>query len=251
MKCANYVKNWAHRGASAYAPENTLEAFALAVQQGAHGVELDVQLTKDGEVVVIHDETIDRTSNGKGFVKDYTLKELKEFDFGKPHPEYPALDQVVRIPTLRQVFDLLKPAGLEVNVELKTGIILYEGLEEKVLAVTEEMGMEDKVIYSSFYHPSLVKIKSLNPDCTTGLLYSDGWIGVAEYAKNLGVDALHPALYHLQDDSLISEARDRRQPVHVWTVNGKEDMERLIGYGVNAIITNHPDVLCGVLGGLE
>ena len=110
------TKVWAHRGASAYAPENTLEAFLLAAEQGADGVELDVQLTKDGEMVVVHDEEIDRVSDGSGFVKDYTLAELKNLNFNKTHPEY----QNVKIPTLREVYEALKPTGMTINVELKT-----------------------------------------------------------------------------------------------------------------------------------
>jgi len=109
------LKVWAHRGASGYAPENTLPAFALAVEQGADGVELDIQLTKDGQIVVIHDETIDRVSNGSGWVKDYTLSQLKKFNFNKTFPEY----GFVTIPTLEEVYDLLKDTGLTVNVELK------------------------------------------------------------------------------------------------------------------------------------
>ena len=115
------TKVWAHRGASAYAPENTLEAFQLAVEQKADGVELDVQMTKDGKLVVIHDETIDRTSGGHGRVMDYTLAELKEMKFNRTHPEYAD----AAIPTLAEVYELLKPVGLEINVEIKTGIIFY------------------------------------------------------------------------------------------------------------------------------
>ena len=112
------TKVWAHRGASGYAPENTLDAFRKAVEMGADGIELDVQMTKDGELVVIHDETIDRVSNGKGWVKDYTYEELKKFNFNKTHLEYTKEE----IPTLEQVYLLIKPTNLTINVEIKTGI---------------------------------------------------------------------------------------------------------------------------------
>ena len=164
------TKVWAHRGASGYAPENTLEAFEMAVKQQADGVELDVQLTKDGELVVLHDETLDRTTDGKGFVKDYTLKEVQALKAVKTHPEY----QTGRIPMLAEVYDLLKPTGLEINVELKTGIFFYPGIEEKVLKLTKEMGMEERIWYSSFNHYSLKKVKECNPSARTGILYSDG-----------------------------------------------------------------------------
>ena len=102
---------WAHRGASAYAPENTLEAFRLAAEMGADGVELDVQLSRDGELVVAHDETIDRVSNGTGYIKDYTLAQLKKLSFNRLFPDF----KDARIPTLKEVYELLKPAGLTVN----------------------------------------------------------------------------------------------------------------------------------------
>lgn len=230
---------WAHRGASAYAPENTLEAFRLAAGMGADGVELDVQLSRDGELVVAHDETIDRVSDGTGYIKDYTLEELKAFTFNRTCPEF----KEARIPTLREVYTLLKPSGLTVNVELKTGIILYPQIEEKVLKLTAEMGMEDRVIYSSFCHYSLVRLKELAPEVKTGLLYSDGWIDVAAYGKHrVGVDALHPALYHMQDPELISSAREQGLAVHVWTVNEAGYMEQLARLGIDAIITNKPDL---------
>lgn len=139
---------WAHRGASGYAPENTLAAFEKAVELGADGVELDIQLTKDDEIVVIHDEKIDRTSDGEGWVKDYTLEELRGFNYNRTKPEYEHAD----IPTMREVFELLKPTGLFINIEIKMGVFFYEKIEEKILALTKEMDMEDRVCYSSFNH---------------------------------------------------------------------------------------------------
>ena len=230
---------WAHRGASAYAPENTLEAFKLAAGQGADGVELDVQLSRDNELVVAHDETIDRVSNGSGYIKDHTLSELKKLRFNRLFPEY----RDASIPTLGEVYELLRPTGLVVNVELKTGIVPYEGIEERVLDLASEMGMGDRVIYSSFHHPSLVKLKMLDPSVKTGLLYSDGWIDVASYGRYTArVDALHPALYHMQDQELIPSARSLGLALHVWTVNDEEYMEMLVRQGVEAIITNKPDL---------
>ena len=159
------VKIFAHRGASAYAPENTLEAFRLAMEQGADGIELDVQLTKDGELVVIHDETIDRVSNGKGAVRDYTLEELKSFSVSNHFEQYPD----VKIPTLREVLELVKPGHMEINIELKTGIFWYPEIEKKVLDLVKEEEMEDRIIYSSFNHYSVQKIKELAPEAEDGL----------------------------------------------------------------------------------
>jgi len=230
---------WAHRGASAYAPENTLESFQKAVDMHADGVELDIQLTKDGQMVVVHDEQIDRMSNGHGWVKDYTLRELKAFNFNRTHPEYESAE----IPTLEEVYDLLKPTGLTINVELKTGIWHYDGIEEQVLALTAEKGMEDRIIYSSFNHHTLVRLKEMNPDCRTGVLYSDEWIGVPAYAKQtVHADYLHPALYHLQDPQYETEAAKYGLAVHVWTVNDEAYMKMLVRRGIEAIITNKPDL---------
>lgn len=235
---------WAHRGASAYAPENTLEAFRLAAEMGADGVELDVQLSRDGKLVVAHDETIDRVSSGTGYIKDYTLAQLKKLSFNRLFPDF----KDARIPTLKEVYELLKPAGLTVNVELKTGIILYPEIEEKVLALTASMGMEDRVIYSSFCHPSLVRLKELDSGLKTGLLYSDGWIDAAAYGRHtVGADALHPALYHMQDPQLIPAARRQGLAVNVWTVNEETHMEMLVRQNVDAIITNRPDLCRGIV----
>ena len=134
------------------------------------------------------------------------------------------------------------------NVELKTGIILYPEIEEKVLAITASMGMEDRVIYSSFCHPSLVRLKELDSGLKTGLLYSDGWIGAADYGRRtVGADALHPALYHMQDPQLIPAARRQGLAVNVWTVNEEPHMEMLVQQKVDAIITNRPDLCRGIV----
>ena len=232
------TKVWAHRGASAYAPENTLEAFQLAVDQKADGVELDVQMTKDGKLVVIHDETIDRTSDGHGRVMDHTLSELKKMKFNRTHPEYAD----ATIPTLAEVYELLKPVGLEINVEIKTGIIFYPEIEERLYRLELEMGMEGKIIYSSFNHYSAMKMKELNPGARVGLLYSDGFQNVPHYAAKLGADALHPALYNLQYPDFLEECRKRGLLLHVWTVDEEEDIRRLVEAGIDAVITNRPDV---------
>ena len=225
------TKVWAHRGASAYAPENTLEAFLLAAEQGADGVELDVQLTKDGEMVVVHDEEIDRVSDGSGFVKDYTLAELKTLNFNKTHPEY----QDVKIPTLREVYEALKPTGMTINVELKTGIFWYKDLEKKVLELTKEMEMEDRVIYSSFNHYSIAKILELDPKASTGILYADVIYDVVNYAKKIGTEALHPATFHVQMADFLQQYVESDLAVHGWTVNDKAEIERLMEAGVDCI----------------
>ena len=234
-----------HRGASGYAPENTLEAFRLARDMGADGVELDVQFTKDRQLVVIHDETIDRVSDGTGYVADYTLEELRKLRFNRTHPEY----EGCVIPTLREVLELLRPAGMTVNIELKTGINFYDGIEKQVLKLVEELGMGEQVIYSSFNHASVIRMKRLCPEARVGLLYSDGIWQPAEYASRLGAEALHPSLNNMQYPQLMEQSRENGVKVHVWTVNGREELKRIAEMGVDAIITNFPDVAREVVYG--
>lgn len=229
---------WAHRGASGYAPENTLEAFQKAIDMEADGIELDVQMTKDGRLVVIHDETINRVSNGKGLVKDFTYEELIQFNVNKKFPELGK----VKIPTLEEVYLLLKDTKLYINVELKNGIIFYENLEEKVLELTSKMELCDRVIYSSFNHYSVLKLKELDPLVKTGFLYEDGYLDMPEYAKKHHVEALHPALYNLQYPNFIKDCKSRGIDIRVWTVNKVEDMKKLFKHEIQGIITNYPDI---------
>ena len=237
------AKIWAHRGASGYVPENTLEAFRRAAEMKADGVELDVQMSKDGELVVIHDETVDRVSDGKGYVKDYMYGELQALDVSGSMLDY----GTVRIPTLAQVLEELKPTGMEVNIECKTGIFFYPGLEEKVVKLVQDMGMTERIWCSSFNHESVLRIKKLCPAMKTGFLIGDIIMDVADYAKRYGVQALHPALYHMQDEGLLERCRRNGLAVHVWTVNEREYISKLGNAGIDAVITNFPDIAAEAL----
>lgn len=228
---------WAHRGASGYAPENTLAAFELAAKMHADGVELDIQLTRDGELAVCHDERIDRTSSAKGFLKDYTLTELKQLDFSNGNLAY----EGIRIPTMREVFDLLKPTGLSINIELKTGVFFFPGIEEKIVKLTLECGMEDRVLYSSFNHYTIRRLQSLVPSVRTAFLYADGFIDMPAYGQAHGVGALHPSFDNLQYPDFMAECRAKKLDVNVWTVNSEADLAVCVREGVHAIITNYPD----------
>lgn len=232
------TKIWAHRGASEYAPENTLEAFELAVRQGADGVELDVQLSKDGELVVIHDETLNRVSNHKGYVAEYTLKKLKTFHVNKHFPQYGK----TIIPTLEEVYQLLKPTNLTINVELKTSNNFYPGIEEKVIALADKLGMSDRLLYSSFNHYSLLRLKKISSNVKTGILISDIIVDAPGYAANLGIDAIHPRLNILQIPDFVKSSKEKGIEVNPWTVNDETQMRILAEQGINAMITNKPDV---------
>ncbi len=228
---------WAHRGASAYAPENTLEAFRMAVDCKADGIELDVQKTKDGKLVVIHDETLDRVSRASGLVKDFTYEKLKDINVNERFPKL----GTQYIPTLEEVYELIRPTNLTINVELKTGVIFYPEIEEQVLELTKQMGMQERVIYSSFNHYTIRKIKRLQPDAVTGLLYQDGMIDVFTYAKQtVQADALHPAIYNVLYPDFYAKCRKHGLKVHVWTVNEEEHMRLLCENETDAMITNDP-----------
>ncbi len=236
MSNSNHPLIWGHRGASGYAPENTLPAFKLAADMGADGIELDIQETKDGVIVVCHDETVDRTSSGAGWIKDYTFEELRKLDFSNKNAAY----EGTKIPSMEEVFELLGPTGLTINIELKTGIVFYEKIEEKILDMAKQMGWEDRVIYSSFNHYTVRRIKELNPDAKAGLLYADGPIDMPGYGKRLGVNALHPALYNLQYPNFMQDCAANGLDVNVWTVNSAEHLMLCKQFGVNAVITNYP-----------
>lgn len=241
------TKVWAHRGASGYAPENTLEAFRMAIEMGADGIELDVQFTKDRQLVVIHDEIIDRVSDGHGRVVDYTLEELKQFTFNKTHPAY----KDCKIPTLEEVLTLMKPTGMTVNIELKTGVNFYDGIEDSVLRLVDRLQMQEQVIYSSFNHYSVRKVKELCPDAHVGFLYADGTLHMAEYAKKNQAEALHPSIHNMQYIDLVPDCKELGIALHVWTVNEKKDMQRMAELGVDAVITNYPDVAYEVVKGRQ
>ena len=231
------MKVWAHRGASGYMPENTMEAFELAIEQKADGIELDVQLSRDGEIMVLHDESVDRVTNSSGLLKDLTFSQLKELSINPGK----APEKLYRIPTLAEVLDLMRHTDMKINIELKNSIFLYEGMEEKVITLVKDLGMEEQVIYSSFNHYSLRKIREMEPEAETGLLMCDGWIDVASYGKKVGVNALHPAVYHLQYPDFVKNCREQGLKLHVWTVNQPEHFAMVKEADADAVITNYPD----------
>ena len=228
----------AHRGASAYCPENTLEAFSKAIEQGADCIELDVHLSKDGEIVVAHDERLERVSNGTGYINDHTLEELKSMDFNRLFKDSP----VCRIPALAEVFSLVKPLALTVNIELKTTERLYPGLCEKLIGLVEEFAIGERILYSSFNHYSLREIKQLNPRAKIGLLYQLGMVDPWVYANYAEADAIHPH-YHVIAalPETVKLCHENGVMVNVWTVDESEAIKMMLKSGVDGIITNRPD----------
>ena len=231
------TKVWAHRGASGYRPENTMEAFELAIRQGADGIELDVHTSADGELIVMHDETVDRVTDGTGLIGEKTLAQLRELKVSTAaEPE-----GIYRIPTLSEVLDLMRSTDMMVNIELKNSICFYPGMEEKILKAVKEMKMEEQLIYSSFNHYSLLQLKQLDNQVQTGILFSDGWVNPAMYAKKLGINAVHPAVYHLKYPQFREEVERAGLKMHVWTADKPEHIKLVKEAGAEAVITDYPD----------
>ena len=225
-----------HRGASGYAPENTLEAFSLAMDMGANGFELDVHLSKDGELVIMHDETVDRTTNGSGQIQSFTLKELKALDASNGMPGF----EGVKIPTLEELYDLIRNTRHVVNLEIKTDQIVYPGIVEKVLKLEQKMGMEGRILYSSFNHYTLMELRKVKPDVKFGILYSDGLFEPWKYAESIGAAYIHPHWRTLLYPGLIEGSLAAGIGINTWTVNDEEIMELCLRNDIG-IITNFPD----------
>lgn len=235
----NKIINFAHRGASAYCPENTMAAYRRALELGATGIETDVQMTKDGRIVTIHDESLKRTTGVDKMVKDVDYEELRQLDAGSWKSAEFASE---RIPTLEELLELLRPTGTVLNIELKNTYVQYPGLEQKMIEMIRDLRMSDQIVFSSFNHYSLALCKQLAPEIRTGILYSEGLYRPWDYAKTLQADALHAVHLAVLPD-WVEEAAKNGIVYHPWTVNDPSAMERLIDAGVAGIITDYPDRL--------
>jgi glycerophosphoryl diester phosphodiesterase len=220
-----------------------LAAFKKAIELGATGIEIDVQLTKDGRIVIIHDESLKRTTGFNKLVKDIEYEELASLDAGSWFG--PAFHSE-RIPHLEQLLELLRQTNIILNIELKNGIVQYPGMEQKVIDMVKAYDMSDRIILSSFNHYSLLLCKQLAPEIRTGVLYMEGLYRPWDYAAALQADALHPVKYAVTPEWTASAAA-HGIAYHPFTVNEPEEMERLIDAGVAGIITDYPDRLAEVL----
>ena len=219
----------AHRGAKAYEPENTLQAFQKALDLNSDGIELDVHLSSDGHIIVIHDETIDRTTNGKGLVNDFTLAELKSF----------LIDEKYQIPTLNKVFDLVDKKCL-INIELK-GL----GTASKVIPLIEEYILEkdwkyEHFIISSFDWNMLEETSNLNPNIPIGVLTEENLDTALVFAEKIKAKAIHPD-FNLLNEENVRQIQEKGFLVLPWTVNSEKDIQKVISYNVNGIISDNPD----------
>ncbi len=234
---------FAHRGVSINYPENTLAAFQAAAKLPIAGVELDVHLTADKEVVVIHDETIDRTSNGSGYVKDFTLQQLRTFDFGSWFSREFG-DEV--IPTLGEVLELFAGTNHRINIELKTDIIAYEGIEALVLKEVAAQQMTERVIISSFNHESLQTVSKIAPYIESAALFAEVLVDFPTYIALIPAKALHVSLPTSFRKS-VKLALTEGATVRVYTVNEQRDARSLQQLGVQAIFTDDPEKILRAL----
>lgn len=237
------VINFAHRGAAGHCPENTMIAFRRALELGANGIETDVQMTKDGHLVLIHNETLQHTTGSPEWVKDVTLAELSSKEAGSWfHEDF----RGEKIPTLEQLLELVKPLDTIINLELKNGLVRYPGLERKVIEMVRRFGLAERVIISSFNHYSLVECKQIASEIRTGILYMEGLYEPWNYAKRIGADALH-AFQYVVIPELVAAASEHGMPYHPFTINEQSEMKALIQAGVAGIITDYPDRLAELL----
>ncbi|MFJ8238594.1 glycerophosphodiester phosphodiesterase [Bacillus tropicus] len=249
----NHIKNIAHRGASAYAPEHTIPAYKLGQQLKGDYIEIDLQMTKDGHLVAMHDETVNRTTNGTGLVKEHTLEELKQLNagssFNEKHPNLAKKEyENAKVQTLEEVIEVF---GHDANYYIETkSPDEYPGIEEKLLEIINHYEIQDKVIIQSFSEESLQKIHNLNVNIPlVQLLSYKKAVQVTEpeikkyktYCIRLGMN------YKYIDSAYVKRIKKHGLEVHPFTVDNEQDMKKLLLWGVDGMFTNYPDRLHSVL----
>ena len=235
----------AHRGDKTHAPENTLAAFKLAAENGADAIEFDVKLTADERVIVLHDQTVNRTTTGTGKIFQLPFAVVRNLDAGGWFSEDYRGE---RIPTLDEVFETVGKR-LYINIELTNYATPGDGLVPKVVDLVKKHGLQDRMLFSSFFARNLQITRSLLPEVPRGLLCMRGLLGSWGRTFTWRGDyfALHPYLTDV-DPGLVNRVQAAGKRVHVWTVNSEEDLKRMIGLGVNAIITDDPVLALRLLG---
>lgn len=223
----------AHRGASAECPENTLPAFVRAAELGADMIELDVRLTGDGGVVVLHDPTVDRTTNGTGFAAECCLIDIKNLDAGS---WFDTRFSGTTVPTIEEVLDRIPDVCL--NIELKTSPVqLMRRLVRRVLDAVYLHGAGDRVLISSFDHVALAEVRRLDDNIPIGVLFAGRLVDPLALADRLGAQALHPDVEHL-DPSLVREARQAHIPVYVWGASSMQEIRYALCCGASGIFVD-------------
>ncbi|MGE5225237.1 MAG: glycerophosphodiester phosphodiesterase [Omnitrophica WOR_2 bacterium] len=238
---------FAHRGSSLHAPENTLAAFELALQQGANAIELDAKLTADGQVIVIHDFTVDRTTDGTGEVRKLTLEQIRKLDAGS---HFDIAYHNEHVPTLEEVFKAVGSRTL-INIELTNYAAPLDALPEKVVRLVRRYRLESRVLFSSFCFLTLLRAHNAMPGVPTGLLAYRGKAGIlarSPAASLFPYQALHPEKSDVTG-ALVQRAHRQGRRIHVWTVDDPGEMAFLADLGVDGFFTDDPVLARKVLAG--
>jgi glycerophosphoryl diester phosphodiesterase len=237
----------AHRGLSGLFPENTMLAFQKAAEAGCDEIELDVQLSRDGTVVIFHDETLDRVTGKSGWVKDVAFNELQILNVTPPHEDAKHEHSknnafgVNRIPSLDEYFSWVAGTNITTNIELKNSIYYYPGLEEKTVELIHKHKLSERVIFSTFNHLSLIKCKSLAPEIKCGALVPEiALVNPGFLAKSFGVDFFHPCYTALTDEA-AADCLAWGIGINTWTVNDTSLLPRLETWNCRSVITNYPN----------
>jgi len=239
----------AHRGASAYAPENTLAAFQLAMQQGAHGVELDAKLSADGEMIVMHDASVDRTTDGSGKVNELPLAALRELRAGGRFSDrFPN----EKIPTLVEVLETLGSRAI-INIELTNYSTPRDGLPELAAELVEKMDLHATVLFSSFLPANLKRVRSRLPQARVAILALPGlvgWPGLGWFGRRAAPEIVHP---HHSDitPGFVRQEHARGRRVHTWTVNDPRAARAFLLMGIDGLISDDPPAMLQVMEELE
>jgi glycerophosphoryl diester phosphodiesterase len=248
----------AHRGGAALAPENTLTAFENALKLGVDQVECDVHLSKDGELVVIHDPNVSRTTDGNGQIGDMTLAEIKKLNAAAKFSGGTLRVAAQPPPTLAEVLDVVKgKAGIQIEIKVAAGNARYAGIEKKVVDALKGKGMTDKAIIISFDFPTLKDVKAIDPRLKTGALVNAQWMMARmtkspeqildEVIQATGADYFMPASGSVTE-ALVQATHAKGLKLGTWTVDATAEMKRLAGWGVDGITSNRPDELRMALG---
>lgn len=241
------IRNIAHRGYSKIYPENTMLAFRKAIEAGCDAIELDVHQSRDGHIVIFHDDELLRTTQVKGFIRDFTVEQLRSLDAGvlfKGQYDWSG------IPTLEEYFSFIQDQQITSVIELKNNVFSYPDLEEKTIEMIRHYGLTEKVILCSFSQKSIAKCHRISPDIETALL-TDYWLHKGgSIARSLGASYIHPRHLFLQP-WVMREMKRAGVGIQPWTVDHPRRMRSLIAKGVSGIITNDPKLLREVMEAIQ
>ena len=235
------MKIFAHRGASGYAPENTLIAIKQAIEMKVDGIEIDIQLTRDGRIVLMHDWKVDRTTTGRGYVYELDYNYIKSLDAGQWFTK-DFIGEVV--PTLEEVLDIL-PQDMILNIEIKDTARHHSKIEEKLLEVLKKYPDKfENIIVSSFHHDKIKKLQELEPKLKLALLTNSEFIEIEKYlsTNELSSYSYHPEINHVSKED-IEKLYAKGIKIFVWTVNKEEDLNYLVELGVDGVISDYPDIM--------